>query len=363
MKVTFVIPGRNRSGGVRMAVEFAGKLAARGYGARVAYRASENGAMASLKKALGRVVRSGRVRSRGTDWIEECTTETVAYTDLSTLAFDSGEVVVALGSWTVDEVRRLNAPVHKVRYCVGFSWHLPEMMASAWSGPMATIASSSMLVPQLESTVEGKVLGIVPAGIHPEEYFVEPGAESAARDGIGLIFTNNPKKDPETAARVVEAIGDRWPSLPLYIFGEGRRDPRLPKSSYTRLPPIEEARGLYNRSKIWLLTSRSEGFGIPIVEAMACGCAVVSTNHDTAPGLIRDGENGLLVPIGDVDAFIRAIADLLENDEKREALVREGRETAKNFTWDRATDELEAVLERIVSDAAEAPHAEGAPTP
>ncbi|WP_129842457.1 glycosyltransferase family 4 protein [Streptomyces sp. RFCAC02] len=116
------------------------------------------------------------------------------------------------------------------------------------------------------------------------------------------------------------------PDWRLRIYGKGEEQDRL-----RRL--IDEL-GLYNnvflmgaagtmesewvKGSIAAVTSNFEPFGMTIVEAMRCGLPVVSTDCDYGPGeIIKDGEDGRLVPVGDADAFGDALLSLVRDDERR----------------------------------------------
>jgi glycosyltransferase involved in cell wall biosynthesis len=80
---------------------------------------------------------------------------------------------------------------------------------------------------------------------------------------------------------------------------------------------------------------------------MACGCAVVTSNHTNAADLIQDGVNGFTVEYGDVPAYMDRIGRLLGNEGLRTRVVEEGFKTVKRFSWKNATDRMEEALERM----------------
>jgi glycosyltransferase involved in cell wall biosynthesis len=90
---------------------------------------------------------------------------------------------------------------------------------------------------------------------------------------------------------------------------------------------------LYRRAWVFCLPSTYEGFGIPYLEAMASGAAVVSTRNPGAQYVTRDGEAGLLVGDAELGA---AVLGLLRDSKSRTALASRGRLVAKDFSWEAA---------------------------
>lgn len=89
---------------------------------------------------------------------------------------------------------------------------------------------------------------------------------------------------------------------------------------------------IFNQCDLFLLTSRFEGFGNVILEAMLCGLPTVVTNSKGGPNEILDnGRWGRLVPVGDVDAIAAVVSSLLQNSNSRKALQKAGIERAWQF--------------------------------
>ena len=94
---------------------------------------------------------------------------------------------------------------------------------------------------------------------------------------------------------------------------------------------VAEVMSIFN---IFVLPSLNEGMGRVLVEAMALGKPIVASNVGGIPDLVVDGENGFLVPTGDVETMVARINDLLESMEKREKMGENGKKIAVNFSAD-----------------------------
>jgi glycosyltransferase involved in cell wall biosynthesis len=114
---------------------------------------------------------------------------------------------------------------------------------------------------------------------------------------------------------------------------------------FTGFLPDEELVVLLNRATALGLPSLLEGFGLPAVEAAACGCPVVATTASPLPELL--GRGGLFVDPLDPPGWERALAAVLRSEDLRSRLREEGLAAAQRLTWDAAARQLLAVLERV----------------
>jgi glycosyltransferase involved in cell wall biosynthesis len=103
---------------------------------------------------------------------------------------------------------------------------------------------------------------------------------------------------------------------------------------------------LFSAATLFAFPSLYEGFGIPVLEAMACGTPVLTSNLSALPEVA--GDAGLLVDPYDPEAICQGLAELLESQARREELARRGLERARHFTWDHVAEQTVRVYRQVV---------------
>jgi glycosyltransferase involved in cell wall biosynthesis len=113
--------------------------------------------------------------------------------------------------------------------------------------------------------------------------------------------------------------------------------------------PTEDIISLMNGAASLVFPSLYEGFGLPVLEAMACGCPVVTSNISSLPEVV--GEAGILVDPYSVEDIARGITEVLQlSDAQRQILVEKGIKQAKKFTWEKTARETLEVFRQVFYD-------------
>ena len=105
----------------------------------------------------------------------------------------------------------------------------------------------------------------------------------------------------------------------------------------------------YLQSSLFVLPSRYEGFGLVLIEAMACGLPVVSFDCENGPrNIIRDGQNGFLVQAFDVDAFAERLLTLIRDDELRKKMGAEARQSSRQYQIEDIAMRWKSLFEEVM---------------
>lgn len=185
-----------------------------------------------------------------------------------------------------------------------------------------------------------------------------PAARPEPRDGYVLfVGTLEPRKN-------IGALLDAWalllkttPNLPrLRLAGAARPEagtwlarlqvpPLLGHVEYVGYVPDAERRAMYEGARLLVLPSFHEGFGLPVLEAMALGVPVVASTGGALPEVV--GDTGLLVAPDDVRGLASAISTLLTDESRRRELAARALRRAATFTWDEAARTLRDAYDRL----------------
>jgi glycosyltransferase involved in cell wall biosynthesis len=181
--------------------------------------------------------------------------------------------------------------------------------------------------------VPGDRMRVVPNGVDP---VFTPGGEAAEGVYALAVGTLEPRKN---LGRAVEAA--RLAGIELRVVGaRGWGGVEVP--GWVGRPGDEELAALIRGARCLLLPSLYEGFGIPVLEAMACGTPVVTSRG----GATEEVAGGAAVLVDPLD--VAAIADgIAEAESRRDELVPLGLERARKFTWERAADAVEALWREL----------------
>lgn len=167
------------------------------------------------------------------------------------------------------------------------------------------------------------------------------------RSDVPFIFfvgTVEPRKGLDVLLDAFELIARDHADVELWLagqagWGEGPIEAKIkahPSSArIQRLGFVDDALlpALYRRARAVTYPSRGEGFGLPVLEAMACGASVVTTRDTVMAEIAGDGAR--LVPVGDAQALATSIDDVLESSEdERRTWAHRARERAEHFTWE-----------------------------
>jgi glycosyltransferase involved in cell wall biosynthesis len=196
---------------------------------------------------------------------------------------------------------------------------------------------------------------LVERGVPPEKIVVTPLGVDPARFAVGApaarpfrVLCVGRIERAKGIAPLVAALG-KLRAAELLLVGAVQDDARALVSApnvTVRAPVSPEAlAALYREADVLAFPSLSDGFGLVILEAMASGLPVVASDHSAGPDVIRDGQDGFVVPAGDAGALAERLAWLQDRPEARVELGRSARARVEaEFTEARYAERLEQLI-------------------
>lgn len=176
----------------------------------------------------------------------------------------------------------------------------------------------------------------------PKRYILFVGALQPRKNIGGLVaaFENVHKLEKDLYLVIVGGGG--WKSESILQCIE--HSPSQRSIRVLRRVPREDLAALYAHAEAFVLPSLSEGFGMPVLEAMAAGTPVITSKTSSLPEVA--GDAALLVNPSDTSAIAHAVLRVLREPSLRQELVAKGRARAATFTWDRTAEQTATVIER-----------------
>jgi glycosyltransferase involved in cell wall biosynthesis len=113
-------------------------------------------------------------------------------------------------------------------------------------------------------------------------------------------------------------------------------------------PDVNEIMGFFN---IFVLPSLNEGMGRVLVEAMAAGLPIVASRVGGIPDLVKDGENGLLVPPANASALAKAISDLLTDKKKQKRMAEAGKKMCRPYSAEAMVEQIDHLYRELLKNA------------
>ena len=110
--------------------------------------------------------------------------------------------------------------------------------------------------------------------------------------------------------------------------------------------PEEELPLFYNVADLFVFPSYYEGFGLPPLEAMACGCPVITTNKSSIPEIVGDAAIKLDDPF-DVELLSKTMEEVLTNEGLKKDMIKEGLKQAKKFSWEKYADDVYEIYKEV----------------
>ncbi len=226
-------------------------------------------------------------------------------------------------------------------------------VAPTWSLPLYIITISEWLANLIKEYCGDIPLAVVPMAVDQEQFFAPP-RQKQSPPVVGFTYRQAHSKGIDIGVKAISLARQTIPELGVLAFGPQNPSDNLslpPNTEYHFRPPDENIPHLYSSCDMWLFTSRREGFGLPILEAMSCRTPVIGTPAGAAPEIITP-EVGILVPPEDPVAMAKGIQQISQLSEQQwQQLSERAFHRANIFNWEKSTQLFESALSEAIKSS------------
>jgi len=357
MKITFVVANPNMTGGIKVCAIYAQRLIQLGHEVTIV---TPKKRLLNIKKQIKRIL-------KGKGWLSkkeqiknhfELLGVKVKYADeFSPLKNDSipdADIIIATWWETAEWVNTFSKNKgEKVYFIQGheiFSGLPIERSKATYQMPFQQITIATWLVKILEQDYGSSDVYLVPNSVDLNQFYANK-RQKQDLPTIGFLFSELEIKGVDTSLKVVENLRRKIPAFRVIAFGEKPPETiKLPE--YVELsinPKQEDLRLLYQKCDVWLCCSLIEGFGLTILEAMACRTPAVSTKCGGPEDIIIENKNGYLCDVNDVQALSDAALKVLTcSNEEWLRLSENAYQHTIKYTWDDAAASFENILLKTI---------------
>jgi glycosyltransferase involved in cell wall biosynthesis len=347
MKITFILPFAALSGGTRVVATYARLLHERGHDISViswAYT-PQKGLKPFFRSLLGRQSYKKPTSTSLLDFLGSKHRILKEGHPLEANDVPDADIVVATWWATAESVASLapkkGRPFYLLQDYEVFPYLPVEQVIATYHLPLTKIAVSRYIKKEIENNYGTENIRVIPNAVDYGQ-FNAPVRDRNTNFSVGFLYTTARRKNIALAIEIISLAKARLPNLQVKVFGAGPPEASLPLPSWVEYhvaPPEEEIPGIYAACDVWLFTSEKEGFGLPILESMACRTPVLATRAGAAPDLI-DGTNGTLLPAS-AEAFADEITRFAKmSNSEWKGFSNAAHKTATSYSWEDATDRL-----------------------
>lgn len=353
MKINFIIPEINLTGGIRVVSIYAQLLSEFGHDVTVISPAAKT---PSFKRRVYSFIKSGSFKTQQYDhkaFFNKRAFELVQLKTRRPVLDDDvpdADVVIATFWNTAEWVNSLDSrkgkKVYFLQHYEVHPWLPVDRVKATLRLPLKKITVADWISEVMNNEYGDDSVTTVPNAVDME-LFNAPSRQKNSLFKFGMMYSNKAFKGSEMALTCFERLRKKYPTSQLVAFGtepEQEVKELYPFLEYYYAPSQARIAEIYASCDCWLFTSTNEGFGLPLLEAMACRTPVIGTKTGAAPELLKDGA-GLLIDVSDNNALMNAMQYMCElSPERWQLMSARAYEVASSHSWYESARMFEDVL-------------------
>lgn len=353
MRINFVMPfkAKRPAGGFRVMYEYANRLSDLGYSVHITYPVKTKYMVYRLPYFI-RLFISYIEGSKAYNWFKfrpNITMSTVkSITDKSLIDAD---IIIVTWWTTVTEVGKLSEyKGKKINLIQGYEdWegHVDELHQSYDIRGMYNIVVAKYLI-DIVSKYTDKPIKYIPNSIDREQFREKIPAEVRNPISMCMLYSIQEIKGSKYGLEALNIVHEYNPDIKVDLFGICPKPENLPTwiKYYHDYKDLSE---IYNNNALFISNSLTEGFGLVSIEAMSCGCALICTDIQGHKEYAVNEYNALLVEPKNAKELAEKIIFLIENNEYRIKLARQGNISVQEYSWDVSVKKMDGFIQKILS--------------
>jgi glycosyltransferase involved in cell wall biosynthesis len=226
--------------------------------------------------------------------------------------------------------------------------HLPVARCHAtYRLPMHKVVVAQWLKEVMSTQYADNVVDLVPNSVDRTQFFSAVRGKQPVPT-VGFLYAPVPFKGLDVSLAAIRTVRERIRNLRVICFGSKHPNAALPLpdgAEFRFCPPQAQIKDLYSQCDVWITASRSEGFNLPAMEAMACRTPVVATRAGWPAEAVETGRNGVLVDVDDLAGLTQGmewVLSLVDGDWRR--LSSNAYDTVASSSWQESTQRFERAL-------------------
>lgn len=357
MKISFILPENDDKpiGGFKIVYQYANEMTKRGHEVYISFLNTLYPEKKSrVRQWLGLKKRSLKYRlqqkedpSSKITWFDIDERIKIKFHVIDGRQLPNADVIIATAAQTSFFVDKLSSRKGRKFYFIQNyeTWAYSEdILQKSFKLPLRKIVIAKWLLKKIEK-VTSDTIQIVPNfidGIYMKE------TDNNRKNVISILNHDLPEKNTLFGIEVIKKVKERVPDLTVKMFGVAKRPPEgIPDyiEYYSRPSKQDLFKEIYAKSKVYILPSLLEGWGLTGTEAMASGAALVASDIPGVKEYAVNNRNSLLAKPNDLSEFTEKVLDLMLNENKRKAIVEIAKSDVKKYSLTESTTLFLSYLE------------------
>lgn len=354
LRINWILPTANLSGGVNCVRLLAEAMSKRGHKVNIAFISKKKSWPALWRSRLfiKRLIKELQLFGKEEHHLQQTDLPLIAVPKKKIDASDVPDADISIATWweTMEWIKDWPASKGiKAYYIQHYEIHGGDekRVKATYQMPSFKIVIAKWLERLMKEEFRSQKIVLVPNGVDRTQF--NPSTRSKASvPTIGMLYSNEKWKGVDTAFEAIRLAQKNIPELQVISFGKHPipSDYTVPKNFHYYLRPSQKKiPKLYAKTDCWLVASTSEGFGMPGLEAAACRCPIISTRCGGPEDYVIDGVTGYLVDVGSADQMANRIIDIVNlSEQKWKTMSESSYAKAKMFNWDKSAEILEKTI-------------------